>query len=176
MTTKEMDRRAFLNKSAALVAGGATLGSSAASYARIMGANERISLGHIGIGSRGKELDKIAALLHKDYNAEMTGVCDLWSVNRGAARAANAEHYGRAPRTYGTPEDILGQKDIDAIFISTPEHSHSPLLKLVAEAGKTCTSKSRWEMFWPKRKLHATLSLSEADCASRHTAPQRAVP
>jgi hypothetical protein len=31
MNPKEMDRRAFLNKSAALVAGGATLGSSAAS-------------------------------------------------------------------------------------------------------------------------------------------------
>jgi hypothetical protein len=64
-----------------------------------MGANERISLGHIGIGSRGKELDEIAASLHKDYNAEMAGACDLWSVNREAARAANAEYYGRAPRT-----------------------------------------------------------------------------
>jgi hypothetical protein len=105
MTTKGMNRRAFLNKSAALVAGGATLGSSAASYARIMGANERISLGHIGIGSRGKELDEIAALLHQDYNVEMSGVCDLWTVNREAARTANAEHYGRAPRTYATPED-----------------------------------------------------------------------
>jgi len=136
MNAKEMDRRAFLNKSAALVAGGATLVSSARSYARIIGANERISLGHIGIGSRGKELDEIAALLRKDYNVEMTGVCDLWSSNREAARAANAEHYGRAPRTYATPEDILAQKDIDAVLISTPEHSHSPLLKLAAEAEK----------------------------------------
>lgn len=136
MTTGEMDRRAFLNKSAVLVAGGTALGSSAESYARIMGANDRISLGHIGIGSRGKELDEIAAILHKVYNVEMTGVCDLWAVNREAARSANAEHYGRSPRTFATPEDLLAEKDIDAVLISTPEHSHPPLLKLAVEAGK----------------------------------------
>ena len=132
----QMDRRTFLNKSAALMAGGAVLGSSAASYERIPGANDRISLGHIGIGSRGKELDEIAAMLQKDYNVEMTGVCDLWTVNREAARAANAKLFGRAPRTFAAPEEILAEKDIDAILIATPEHSHSPLLKLAVEAGK----------------------------------------
>jgi predicted dehydrogenase len=137
MTTKEqMDRRAFLNKSAALLAGGAAFGSSAASYTRIIGANDRVSLGHIGIGSRGKELDEIAAMLRRDCNVEMTGVCDLWTVNREAAKVQNATNYGRAPRTYAVPEEILAQKDIDAMLISTPEHSHSPLLKLAVEAGK----------------------------------------
>jgi len=132
----QMDRRTFLSKSAALMAGGAVCGSSAASYERIPGSNDRISLGHIGIGSRGKELDEIAAMLQKDYNVEMTGVCDLWTVNREAARAANAKLFGRAPRTFATPEEILAEKDIDAILIATPEHSHSPLLKLTVEAGK----------------------------------------
>ena len=137
MTTKaQMDRRTFLNKSAALVAGRAALGSSATSYARIIGSNSRISLGHIGIGSRGKELDQIAAMLQKDYNVEMTGVCDLWTVNREAAREENSRLFGRAPRTYATPDEILAQKDIDAVLIATPEHSHSPLLKLAVEAGK----------------------------------------
>jgi len=137
MTIKEqMDRRAFLNKSTALLAGGAAFGSSAASYTRILGANDRVSLGHIGIGSRGKELDEIAAMLRRDCNVEMTGVCDLWTVNREAAKVRNATNYGRAPRTYAVPEEILAQKDIDAILISTPEHSHSPLLKLAVEAGK----------------------------------------
>ena len=137
MATKEqMDRRTFLNKSAALMAGGAVLGSSAASYERIPGSNDRISLGHIGIGSRGKELDEIAAMLQKDHNVEMTGVCDLWTVNREAARVENAKLFGRAQRTFATPEEILAEKDIDAILIATPEHSHSPLLKLAVEAGK----------------------------------------
>ena len=34
------------------------------------------------------------------------------------------------------PEDLLALKDVDAVLISTPEHSHSPVLKLAAEAGK----------------------------------------
>jgi predicted dehydrogenase len=135
-TKNAIDRRTFLSKSATLVAGGAALTSTSSSYSRIMGANDRISLGHIGIGNRGSELDEIAAKIHKDYNIEMTGVGDLWSVNREAARAANAEYYGRSPRTFSVPEELLAQKDIDAVMISTPEHSHSPLLKLAVEAGK----------------------------------------
>jgi predicted dehydrogenase len=33
-------------------------------------------------------------------------------------------------------DELLGMKDIDAVLISTPEHSHSPILKMVVEAGK----------------------------------------
>jgi predicted dehydrogenase len=131
-----MDRREFLNKSAAVVAGSAALTNSAFSYDRILGANDRISLGHLGIGSRGRDLVEIVAAVRKNSNVEMTAVCDLWSVNREAARATNAKYYGRSPRTYATPEELLAQKDIDAVLISTPEHSHSPLMQLAAEAGK----------------------------------------
>src|SRR5256885_6633258 len=60
---KKMDRKTFLSKSATLVAGGAALASTALSSSRIVGANERISLAHIGIGNRGTELDGIAAKL-----------------------------------------------------------------------------------------------------------------
>ena len=51
-----INRRSFLNRTASMLAGTA-LGASAASYGRILGANDRISLGHIGIGNRGSELD-----------------------------------------------------------------------------------------------------------------------
>jgi len=33
-------------------------------------------------------------------------------------------------------EELLAMKDIDGVLISTPEHSHSPILKMVTEAGK----------------------------------------
>src|ERR1039458_8507398 len=52
-----LNRRSFLNQSAAALAG------TALSYSRIQGANERISLGHIGIGSRGSELAWIVSQL-----------------------------------------------------------------------------------------------------------------
>ncbi|MGB9436111.1 MAG: Gfo/Idh/MocA family oxidoreductase [Candidatus Acidiferrum sp.] len=131
-----MDRKAFLTKSAVLLAGGAALASSALSYSRIAGANDRISLCHIGNGSRGEELDVIASQLRTSHNVEMTTVCDLWRVNREKAIATNAKYYGRTPRGFQYFEEVLALKDVDAVIISTPEHSHSPILKMAVEAGK----------------------------------------
>src|SRR3984957_7194395 len=131
-----IDRREFLSKSAALIAGGAALPSTALSYERIVGANDRISLAHIGTGSRGSDLDWIAAQLKTSQNGEMTGVCDLWKPNREKAAATNAKYYGRAPRTFQYLEDVLALKDGDGVIISTPEHAHSPILKMAVEAGK----------------------------------------
>jgi predicted dehydrogenase len=131
-----IDRRTFLSQSAAALAGGTVLATTALSYANILGANDRISLCHIGIGGRGRELDWIAAQLKTSHNAEMTTVCDLWSVNREKAVAANTKYYGRAPRAFQYLEDALALKDVDAVLISTPEHSHSPILKMAVDAGK----------------------------------------
>jgi predicted dehydrogenase len=128
-------RRTFLGKSA-MVTGGAAFTSTALSYARILGANDRISLGHIGVGRRGSELVEIAGRLKSAHNVEMTAVCDLWKVNREKAVAANAALYGRAPRSFQYLEDLLALRDVDAVLISTPEHSHSPILEMVAKAGK----------------------------------------
>jgi predicted dehydrogenase len=132
---KDIDRRTFLGKSA-MIGGGAALTTTALSYARILGANDRISLGHIGVGSRGSELVRIAGNLKSSHNVEMTAVCDLWKANREKAVGANAEIYGRAPRSFQYLDDLLALKDVDGVLISTPEHSHSPILKMVAEAGK----------------------------------------
>jgi len=131
-----MDRRAFLTKSAAVIAGGAAFASSALSYGKILGANDRISLCHIGNGSRGEDLDWIAGQLKTSHHVEMTAVCDLWKLKREKAVATNAKYYGRTPRSFQYLEDVLTLKDVDAVLISTPEHSHSPILKMAVEAGK----------------------------------------
>jgi predicted dehydrogenase len=131
-----INRREFLEKSAAAVAGTAMLPHNAHSYSKILGANDRISLGHIGIGNRGRDLDLIASKLKSSHNVEMTAVCDLWKVNREKAVATNTGYYGRAPRAAQYVDEVLGMKDIDGVLISTPEHSHSPILKMVADAGK----------------------------------------
>ncbi|MGB2668580.1 MAG: Gfo/Idh/MocA family oxidoreductase [Candidatus Acidiferrum sp.] len=131
-----MSRKTFLTKSAALLAGGAASASSSLSYSRITGSNDRISLCHIGNGSRGSDLDLIASELKTSHNVEMTTVCDLWSLNREKAVATNTKYYGRAPRQFQYVEEVLALKDVDAVLISTPEHSHSPLLKMAVDAGK----------------------------------------
>ena len=53
--TTEIGRRSFL------LAGAAVIGTSALSYGRIIGANDRISLGLLGAGRRGRELASVVA-------------------------------------------------------------------------------------------------------------------
>src|SRR5467141_1447885 len=100
----KINRREFLQKGAVVAAGGAALSSTAMSYTRIAGANDRISLGHIGIGNRGGELDGIVASLKDRKNAEVTAVCDLWTHNLERAVAANQKYYGKAPRALKHPQ------------------------------------------------------------------------
>ncbi len=134
--SSSMNRRDFLGKSAVAIAGSAMLPRTAASYANIVGANDRISLGHIGNGNRGHDLDLIASKLKDSHHVEMTAICDLWTVNRTKAVATNSSYYGRDPRALKHPEELLALKDVDGVLISTPEHTHSPILKLAAAAGK----------------------------------------
>ncbi len=131
-----INRREFLEKSAATVAAGVVLPRTALSYSKVLGANDRISLGHVGIGNRGRDLDLISSRLKSSHNVEMIAVCDLWKVNREKAVATNAGYYGRPPRALQSVEELLAMKEIDGVLISTPEHSHSPILKMAAEAGK----------------------------------------
>ncbi|HET6179812.1 MAG TPA: Gfo/Idh/MocA family oxidoreductase [Candidatus Sulfotelmatobacter sp.] len=135
-SSQPMNRRTFLGKSAVVIAAGSVLPRTALSYENIVGANDRISLGHVGIGNRGEDLDLIASKLKSSHNVEMTAVCDLWKVNRDKAAATNNGYYGRSPRAVQHVEDLLSMKDIDGVLISTPEHSHSPILRMTAQAGK----------------------------------------
>ena len=133
---KGLTRRTFLNQTASVLAGTAMLRTTALSSSRILGANDRISLGHVGIGNRGRGLQYILSHLKDTLNVETTAVCDLWKVNRERAVATAEKTYGRPPRAFMYLEDLLALKDIDAVVVSTPEHQHAPMLKMVAEANK----------------------------------------
>ncbi len=103
---KPINRRSFLGQAGAVAIGAGALGGTALSYGRILGANDRISLGHVGVGRRGTELAGIVARL-KAKNVEMTAVCDLWKVNREAAvgrPARTATARSRWPMTWPRPK------------------------------------------------------------------------
>src|SRR5260370_29414024 len=117
---KRIGRRSFF------ISGAAAISSSACSYGRIIGAKGRISLGHIGVGKRGRELASVVADLTHSHNVEMTAVCDLWRVNRDHAAKAAAQVYDRAPRSFTYAEDLLELKDADAVIISTADSQNSP--------------------------------------------------
>lgn len=134
--SSSIHRRAFFHQTAAAIGAASVLSSPAISYSRIKGANDRILLGHIGIGDRGSELDWIVSQLKDKHNVEMAAVCDLWKVNRERAASRAQTVYGRAPRSFQYMDDLLAQKDIDAVVISTADFQHAPVLRAVAEAGK----------------------------------------
>ena len=133
---EQPSRRSFLNQAATLAASAST----ALSYSRIRGANERISLGHIGIGRRGTGLAWIASQLKDKQNVEMTAVCDLWKVNREKAATKAQLAYGRQPRAFQHMEQLLALQDVDAVIISTGDFQHAQILKQVVEAGKDAYS------------------------------------
>src|SRR5262245_65873353 len=116
--SQKINRRSFINQATTLVVGAGAFSASASSYNRILGANDRISLGHIGVGRRGKELAWIVAKL-KEKNVEMTAVWDLWKINGEAAAAQATKNYGKEPRALHHTEDILEHTHVARLLLCT---------------------------------------------------------
>lgn len=127
MTTHRMTRRQLLEATTAGVAAPYMLTSAALGNADKAPASERVTLGHIGVGNRGKELLR-GFLTCKD--AQSVAIADAWSDRRAEAAALTA---GKA---YADFRDLLTRKDIDAVIVATPDHWHVPLAMATAKAGK----------------------------------------
>ena len=131
---KSISRRSFLKSAAA---GGAALTLSAASYSRVLGANERISIGIIGCGSRGVDAHMAGVNQHAESeNVEITAVCDPWRVRQEVASSRAKEWYGREARKFSCYKDLLALNDVDAVMIASCDHQHTTHLKAAAKAGK----------------------------------------
>ncbi len=129
--SNQWTRRSFLGASAA----GAL---SAASYSRVIGANDRISIGLLGCGSRSQGHQRMAFGSRRDMNVEVTAVCDIWTMNREKAAATAEKRFERKPRMFKYSEEMLALQDLDAVMIATGDHQHAKLLVEVVKAGKDC--------------------------------------
>jgi len=111
--------------------------TTAASFARILGANDRISIGIIGCGDRGRQaLMKEIMEFQEQTNVEITAVCDPWRQMREQAVAQVKEASNREPAQFAHYGDLLALKNVDAVTIATPEHQHCTQLIAAARAGK----------------------------------------
>ena len=121
---------------------GAAAGSAlptARSYARILGANDRIQIGQIGCGHRAfghRQMLKYSA--QTDPKFDLRSVCDLWTVNRRKAADDAERLFGRKPKTYQYSEEMLADRELDAVMIGTGDHQHARILAEVVRAGKDC--------------------------------------
>jgi predicted dehydrogenase len=103
--------------------------ATAASYGRILGANDRIRIGAIGIGARGQYL---LGLLKQLELTEIAAVCDVYEPHVNAAKA----QYAPDARGCVDHRELLGRNDIDAVVIGTPDHWHVPIVLDAIRAGK----------------------------------------
>ncbi|MDX2033955.1 MAG: Gfo/Idh/MocA family oxidoreductase [Blastocatellia bacterium] len=117
-----MRRRAFLSS-----AGAATV--SAASYGRILGANDRLGMALVGSGRRGREVMKAFLATGR---AELRCVADVYDVQRGRAREA----LGVQPPEVVSIEEALARNEVDAVLIGTPDHLHLTHTRAALNAGK----------------------------------------
>jgi len=133
-------RRDFLKGSAALVVGSAlagTRGLSAAERTRSIGANDRMRIGIIGCGERGRTAHMEDIYKHvKSTNFEIVGLCDPWRVAREKANAMVKGWFGREARTFTTYRDLLAMEGLDAVMIASPDFHHTTHLEAAAKAGK----------------------------------------
>jgi predicted dehydrogenase len=90
---------------------------------------ERVRVGVIGPGSRGKEL--IRQLLHVP-NVEIRAVCDVYEPRFGEVNAL----VGRAVPGTKDYRELLARKDIDAVFIATPLALHAEHVTAALESGR----------------------------------------
>ncbi len=125
----KMNRREFVRTSTLATALLATTGLSAKSYARILGANDRIRLGGIGPGDRGAGRLTAAQKL----GAEIVALAD---VNRGMLDRAQKLLATPAEKTYVDYHELLARKDLDGVIIATPDHLHHDCLLAAVKAGK----------------------------------------
>ena len=113
-------RRAFIGAAA----------MTAASYQRILGANDRIGVGFIGFGLIGKQH---VADFKKFTDVDLVGLCDTYKprVDEGLAFIGNGTAKG-----YSDFRKMLENKDIQGVVVATPDHWHALLTIMGCAAGK----------------------------------------
>ena len=103
--------------------------ATAASYGRVLGANERIRIGAIGTGGRWQALFDA---LQKTGGNDVVAVCDVYEPHRLQAKARAAAD----ATDHVDYREVLARKDIDAVVIATPDHWHVAITIDAVRAGK----------------------------------------
>src|SRR5437588_8512115 len=118
MNQNEIARRSFLTATAI----------TAASYSRVLGANDTIQLGVIGAGDRGTY---VMSNFQKNTSVHVAAVCDIYAehIDRARQKATDA-------KSFTDHRKLLEEKGLDAVLIATPDHWHSVVAIDALNAGR----------------------------------------
>jgi predicted dehydrogenase len=92
---------------------------TALSYSRVLGANDKIQLGVIGCGERGRH---DMSQFQENPKVEVTAVCDIYGeqIDKARQKAAHA-------RNFADHRKLLEMRDIDVVLVATPDHWHAAI-------------------------------------------------
>ena len=138
-------RREFIRQTAIATAAVAaspllrpTVYGQAPSTGKVIGANDRINIGYIGVGNQGLNIH--VGLLKKSAaqnNIAQVAVCDVWTKRVGNAKALIEQDNPTAKvDTYSEYQKLLERKDIDAVVVATHDPHHAPATIAALESGK----------------------------------------
>lgn len=102
--------------------------ATAASAARVWGANDRVRAAILGSGGRGRFLTGE----FKEIGVEMAGVCDVYEANL----AAGLKVASTGAKPFDNYKRVLEDKSFDAVIVATPDHWHARMVIDAVEAGK----------------------------------------
>jgi predicted dehydrogenase len=117
-----MQRRSFLRATA----------FTAASYSRILGANDRVGMALIGSGRRGRDVMK--AFLDTG-RVDLKVICDVYDAQRERARSLITGAMEK-PFECNAHEFALSRGGVDAVLIGSPDHLHLDQATAAFQAGK----------------------------------------
>jgi predicted dehydrogenase len=110
--------------------------SQAPSTGRVIGANDRISIGFIGLGGQGTAHLRLIKENAGENNVAIAGVCDLSKHRTSEAKALAERGDGSPCATFDDYQKLLERKDIDAVLCATVDHWHTKVTLDTLSAGK----------------------------------------
>jgi len=126
-------RRSFLKIGGA----GLVLNSRAASYARILGANDRVRVGVIGFSERFRDALLPAFQQHAaTLNFEFSALSDIWKLRRDDGIAHLSKGTGKDIAGARNNAELLARQDVDAVMIATADFQHAQHGVAAVRAGK----------------------------------------
>ena len=117
-TQNKLNRRSFNKTAVSMVAAAASM-QTAVSYGRVIGANDKVRVGFLGVANRGRQnLDAFK----QQPDVEIAALCD---VDKKTLEAAQGKYGNDATFLTEDFRKVYERKDVDAIVISTPDHWHA---------------------------------------------------
>ena len=145
-------RREFIQKTAVGTAAGvaataalSSLPTTAEAMRRVIGANDRIAIAHVGLGLQGRNMHlRLLNENSKANNTETVALCDLYGRNLRDAQAKLIEYQKSGTISNSVPDKelytdyrkMLDSKGVDMVVIATSDNWHADIATAAIESGK----------------------------------------